>query len=57
MEYRIAFGCTIPAGIASRMDNCSSFFEVHKMVNIMGLYMHAQVWLADRLRQMAEDEL
>ena len=66
MEYRIAFCYRIPVCIfvflffinnVSRIDGCSSFVDVPRIVTIMGLYTHAQVWLANRWRPMAEVEL
>ena len=33
---------------ASRIDSGSSFVDISKMVNIVGLYTHAQVSLANR---------
>ena len=39
------------------MDSYNSFVDVSKMVNIVGLYTHAQVWLANRWRPIAEVEL
>ena len=48
MVYKIVFGYIIPVCIffisnASRMDNCSSFADVSKMVNLEGLYTYTQV--------------
>ena len=30
------------------MNSCSSFVDVSKMINIVGQYTHAQVWLANK---------
>ena len=39
------------------MGSCSSSVDVSKMVNTVGLYTHAQVWLVNRWLLIAEVEL
>ena len=48
MEYRTAFEYTTLVHMflinnASRMDSCSSFINVSRMVDIVEVYTHAQV--------------
>ena len=61
MEYRIAFGYTVPVYIflindTSRMDSHSSFVDISRRVKIVRLNTHVQVGLANRWWQMAEGE-
>ena len=39
------------------MDSCSLFVDVSRVVNIVGLYTHVQIWLATGWQSMAEVEL
>ena len=39
------------------MDTYSSFVDVSRMVNIVGFYTHAQVWLVNRWWPKVEVEL
>ena len=39
------------------MNIYSSFVDVSRMVNIVGLYIHVHVWLVNRGRLMSEVDL